>query len=91
MERNANELKDIYKTKERVYSDIKILPVGGSFTFPDGTVIQAEDVLYDKPSPRKIVIMGDNSNGSKIAPLASDADILIHEATNTFFPERLTL
>ena len=66
---------------------IQGLQPGESFTFPDQTVLKAEDVLRTRRKGRKIVIMGDTSSGHLIAPFAAGADVLVHEATNTWIPE----
>lgn len=87
VERNSEALEKIYRIKERVYNVIKLLGPGEVFTFPDGTLVRAEDVLHEAIPSRKIVIMGDTSDGSDIAPFATHADLLIHEATLAHFPE----
>jgi ribonuclease Z len=87
VESNSEALEKIYRIKERVYNVIKLLGPGETFTFPDGTVVWAEDVLHDAIPSRKIVIMGDTCDGSDIAPFAAHADLLVHEATLAHFPE----
>jgi ribonuclease Z len=87
VERNAEALEKIYRVKERVYNVIKLLAPGQVFSFPDGTAVRAEDVLHEAIPSRKLVIMGDTSDGSDIAPFATQADLLIHEATLAYFPE----
>jgi ribonuclease Z len=36
---------------------------------------------------RKVVFMGDTCSGDLMAPIAEDADLLIHEATNAWIKE----
>jgi len=57
-----------------------------SVTLQDGTIIEPppRDLLG-----RKVVILGDTSDASAIAPLAEDADLLVHEATNAWLPPYL--
>jgi ribonuclease Z len=89
VERNGEALQKRYRVKERVFNELRRLGEGESFTFPDGTVVLAEEVLHRPLVLRKIVIMGDTSDGSAIAPFASGADLLVHEATSAYFPESL--
>eukprot|EP00986_Skeletonema_menzelii_P020468 scaffold31273_cov325-Skeletonema_menzelii.AAC.1 len=65
---------------------VKNLPVGGSYTFPDGTVLNQEDVVEPPGKGRKVVICGDTADCRALEGLAQDCDVLIHEATNTFLP-----
>jgi len=68
----------------KVMGLIKDLPVGGSFTFPDGTVVHQKDVVDPPRKGRKVVICGDTCSSRALEGLAQDADLLIHEATNTY-------
>lgn len=72
------------KVPMKVMGLIKDLPVGGSYTFPDGTVIKQEDVVEPSREGRKIVICGDTADSRAMSGLAQDADVVIHEATNAF-------
>jgi ribonuclease Z len=69
----------------QISNTLKLLPPGGQFTFPDGTVVHAEDILT-RLQPRTVVLLGDTSDASAIAPLAMGANLLVHEATNAWFP-----
>ena len=64
---------------------------GTKLTFPDGTILNADDILEPPRAGRKVVLMGDTCSGDMIAPLAMDADLLIHEATNAWFREQVRL
>jgi ribonuclease Z len=83
--RNIKALKESgMRTPMKVMATIKDLPIGGSYTFPDGTVIRQEDVVEPTRNGRKIVICGDTADSGAISSLAQGADVLIHEATNAF-------
>jgi ribonuclease Z len=59
------------------------LQQGESVELSDGTVLHGPT----RRRGRKIVILGDTHNPSGIEPLALDADLLIHEATNAHLPD----
>lgn len=85
IERNRDGLKEAgVKNPMKVMAMVKSLPVGGSYTFPDGTIIRQEDVVEPPRKGRKIVVCGDTADCRSLERLAQDADVLIHEATNTF-------
>lgn len=87
IERNYDGLvKAGIKNPMKVMALVKNLPVGGSYTFPDGTVLRQEDVVKPPRKGRKIVICGDTADCRALEGLGQDADVLIHEATNTFLP-----
>ncbi|KAJ6486366.1 beta-lactamase-like protein [Mycena vitilis] len=58
------------------------LQQGESVELSDGTVLHGPA----RRRGRKIVILGDTHNPTAIIPLALDADLLIHEATNAHLP-----
>lgn len=58
------------------------LQKGESITLSDGTVLHGPP----RRPGRKVVILGDTYDPSPIEPLAEDADLLIHEATNAHLP-----
>jgi len=62
---------------------IRELKRGKVLNLPDGTTIDPKDVIIPTEQ-RKIVVLGDTYNPSKIAPLAQNPTILIHEATNMY-------
>jgi ribonuclease Z len=75
----------------RIYRLLKEMKPDETFTMPNGTILKGEDVVEPMKPGRKIVILGDTSNSEYIEKLAINPDILIHEATNSFFPENDTM
>jgi len=70
----------------KVMAMVKNLDVGSSYTFPDGTILRQEDVVEPPRSGRKVVICGDTADCRALEGLAQNADVVVHEATNTFLP-----
>jgi ribonuclease Z len=58
------------------------LQQGSSVLLSDGTILRGPP----RREGRKLVILGDTYDPSPIIPLAYDADLLIHEATNAHLP-----
>ncbi len=60
IKRNFHALqKSVIKNPMKIMAVIKNLPIGSSFTFPDGTVVKQSDVVQPPIKGRKIVILGD--------------------------------
>lgn len=83
--RNMEALRDAgFKIPMKAMSVIKNLPPGASFTFPDGSIVKQEAVVEPQRKGRKIIVCGDTCDASSLKGLAMDADVVIHEATNTY-------
>lgn len=66
---------------------VKALLPGEAFPLPDGSEITAEDALEPPQPGRKLVVLGDTCDATPCAHLARDADVVVHEATNTYMRE----
>ena len=88
IERNRVALvqSGIVKNPMKIMSIIKNLKPGTSYTFPDGTVLHQEDVVEPTRTGRKVVICGDTADSRALEVLAKNANVVIHEATNTYLP-----
>jgi len=62
---------------------LRDLKNGKVLNLPDGSRIDPKEVISPSEQ-RKIVVLGDTYNPSKIIPLAQNPTILIHEATNMY-------
>jgi ribonuclease Z len=83
-ERNFDALKDAgFMHPLKAMQVIKDLPMGSSFTFPDGTVVSQEDAVEPPRPGRKVVICGDTASARAMEKMAQGADVVVHEATNT--------
>ena len=58
-----------------------VLQRGGSVTLADGRVVTPEDVLGEPRAGRRVVIAGDTAPAASVVDAATDADLLVHEAT----------
>jgi len=85
IERNAEELRQMYpgKNPKKIIQRLKSLGAGEAYRFPDGTVVSAEEVVPRSREGRKVAICQDSCDSSAIAELAKDADLLVHECTNS--------
>lgn len=75
------EIEGNYK---KFYSYLKKMKPHETLTLPDNSIIRASDFLESPRPGRKIVIMGDTSSGDSIRNIAMDADVLVHESTNSY-------
>ena len=84
IERNRMSLvrDGIVRNPMKVMAMIKNLPPGGSFAFPDGTVVRQEDVVEPSRKGRKVVICGDTADcraleGESLSPLFSSPHLML--------------
>jgi len=84
-QRNIPALKKAgFQHPMKALAVIKNLPSGGSFTFPDGTIVTQEEAVEPNRPGRKVVICGDTNSSRSLDKIARHADVVVHEATNTF-------
>ncbi|ORY81917.1 beta-lactamase-like protein [Protomyces lactucae-debilis] len=81
IQRNAAAIKADWGLAQPM-SLLQRIKEGESITCPDGTLLEPPP----RQQGRKLVILGDTFDPSNITPLAMDADLLIHEATNAYLP-----
>ncbi len=67
IQRNHHGLIEVgVRNPMKIMATIKNLPVGGCYIFPDGTVVQQEDVVEPPRRGRKVVICGDTTDCSAL-------------------------
>ncbi|KAG8830666.1 hypothetical protein FRC17_004500 [Serendipita sp. 399] len=82
IEKNASEMKQAGISNP--LSVLKtLLQDRNPVTLPDGMILEPPPL--DIPG-RKVVVLGDTSDPSGIAPIAMDPSALVHESTNAFIP-----
>ena len=63
IERNREGLKEQgVRNPMKVMAMVKNLPEGGSYEFPDGTVLRQDDVVEPMRRGRKVVVCGDTAD-----------------------------
>jgi ribonuclease Z len=83
--RNVDALKRAgFAVPMKAMAVLKNLEPGASFTFPDGTVVSYEQAVEPSRPGRKVVICGDTCDSRALTKLAEGADVVVHEATNTY-------
>jgi len=85
VKRNLEALKEAgFNIPMKAMAVIKNLPEGSAFTFPDGTVVTQEEAVEPPRNGRKVVVCGDTADARALTKLSQGADVVIHEATNTY-------
>lgn len=85
VKRNLQALKEAgFNIPMKAMAVIKNLPEGSAFTFPDGTVVTQKDAVEPPRNGRKVVVCGDTADARALTKLSQGADVVIHEATNTY-------
>jgi ribonuclease Z len=74
------------KNPMKVMGILKNLKQNTAFTFPDGTIVTQNDAVEAARKGRKVVICGDTCDSRAMITLAKDADVVVHEATNSYLP-----
>ena len=88
VERNKAALNEMgYRHHMSIMSERSAIRPGETREFPDGTVLSYEDILHPPRKGRKVVILGDTCDSSRMQPLAADADAVVHECTIVPTPE----
>ncbi|TMW55891.1 hypothetical protein Poli38472_008539 [Pythium oligandrum] len=59
----------------------RLLKQGKGVTLEDGTIIQAHEVTGPPVRGRKVVILGDTADSSRMFDIGRNCDVLVHEAT----------
>lgn len=85
--RNVDALKEAgFAVPMKAMAVLKNLDPGSAFTFPDGTVVTFDEAVEPPRPGRKVVICGDTCDSRALLKLAQGADVVVHEATNTYLP-----
>jgi ribonuclease Z len=83
--RNVDALKKAgFAVPMKAMAVLKNMDPGTAFTFPDGTVVSYEEAVEPPRPGRKVVICGDTCDSRALSTLAEGADVVVHEATNTY-------
>ncbi|KAL3674716.1 hypothetical protein V7S43_000651 [Phytophthora oleae] len=61
--------------------NFRTLKLGGSVELPNGDIIHASEVTGPKARGRKVAILGDSADSSRMFDIAQNCDVLVHEAT----------
>jgi ribonuclease Z len=80
------KLPHLKNSHMRVAVELKALGPDETYTFPDGTVVRGKDIKDPIIRGRKVVVLGDTCGSDLMIPIAMDADVLVHEATNAHLP-----
>ncbi|CEG38323.1 ribonuclease z [Plasmopara halstedii] len=59
----------------------RALKLGKSVKLPNGDILHASEVVGQKARGRKVAILGDSSDSSRLFDIAQNCDVLVHEAT----------
>eukprot|EP01039_Chlorochromonas_danica_P009249 gene9249-10212_t len=93
VERNREALGKLPECKGnylKIFAHLKTIPLDASYTFPDGTRVASSDVNFPPRKGRRVVILGDTCNPEPMGSISTEADVLVHEATNAWFPYEKT-
>lgn len=88
LERNRAALREEWGVKDprALFKRLTAMGEDDSLELPDGSCLHARDVRTPPRRGRKVVVLGDCSDCSLLAPLGEGADLLVHEATNAYLP-----
>ncbi|KAG7388926.1 Zinc phosphodiesterase ELAC protein 1 [Phytophthora pseudosyringae] len=59
----------------------RTLKLGGSVELPNGEILESSEVIGPKARGRKVAILGDSADSSRMFDIAQNCDVLVHEAT----------
>ena len=88
LERNRAALREEWGVKDpkALFKRLTAMGEDEFLELPDGSCLHAKDVRTPPRRGRKVVVLGDCSDSSLLAPLGEGADLLVHEATNAYLP-----